>query len=112
MPRLPVKKTYKLYIAGGFPRSESGRTYEAQGANVARASRKDLRDAVRAAAPGDFHGIIGAARIDDDLLVGERGGGQAGVELRRGIARDHTEANGERCGHAPELRGARGSARG
>jgi len=49
MSRLPVKKTYKLYIGGEFPRSESGRTYEAQGANVARASRKDLRDAVRAA---------------------------------------------------------------
>jgi acyl-CoA reductase-like NAD-dependent aldehyde dehydrogenase len=47
--RLPVKKTYKLYVGGEFPRSESGRTYEAQGANVARASRKDVRDAVRAA---------------------------------------------------------------
>jgi acyl-CoA reductase-like NAD-dependent aldehyde dehydrogenase len=47
--RLPVKKTYKLYVDGAFPRSESGRTYEAQGANVARASRKDVRDAVRAA---------------------------------------------------------------
>jgi acyl-CoA reductase-like NAD-dependent aldehyde dehydrogenase len=49
MNRLPVKKTYKLYIGGAFPRSESGRTYEAQGQNVARASRKDARDAVRAA---------------------------------------------------------------
>jgi acyl-CoA reductase-like NAD-dependent aldehyde dehydrogenase len=49
MARLPVKKTYKLYLGGEFPRSESGRTYEAEGANVARASRKDLRDAVRAA---------------------------------------------------------------
>ncbi|MBA2569166.1 MAG: aldehyde dehydrogenase family protein [Actinobacteria bacterium] len=49
MSRLPVKKTYKLYLGGEFPRSESGRTYEAQGANVARASRKDVRDAVRAA---------------------------------------------------------------
>ena len=49
MTRLPVKKTYKLYIGGEFPRSESGRTYEAQGANVARGSRKDVRDAVRAA---------------------------------------------------------------
>ena len=49
MSRLPVKKTYKLYIGGEFPRSESGRTYGAQGQNVARASRKDLRDAVRAA---------------------------------------------------------------
>jgi acyl-CoA reductase-like NAD-dependent aldehyde dehydrogenase len=49
MSRLPVKKTYKLYIGGAFPRSESGRTYEAQGQNVARASRKDARDAVQAA---------------------------------------------------------------
>ena len=49
MSRLPVKKTYKLYIGGEFPRSESGRTYEAEGANIARGSRKDIRDAVRAA---------------------------------------------------------------
>src|SRR6266496_689830 len=52
MARLPVKKTYKLYIGGAFPRSESGRTYEAEGQNVARASRKDLRDAVQAARKG------------------------------------------------------------
>jgi acyl-CoA reductase-like NAD-dependent aldehyde dehydrogenase len=50
--RLPVKKTYKLYIGGAFPRSESGRTYEAEGQNVAHASRKDVRDAVRAARDG------------------------------------------------------------
>ena len=49
MSRLPVKKTYKLFIGGSFPRSESGRTYEAEGQNVARASRKDVRDAVRVA---------------------------------------------------------------
>ena len=49
MSRVPVAKTYKLYIGGAFPRSESGRTYEAEGHNVARASRKDARDAVRAA---------------------------------------------------------------
>ena len=49
MSRIPVRKTYKLYIGGAFPRSESGRTYEADGQNVARASRKDARDAVRAA---------------------------------------------------------------
>jgi acyl-CoA reductase-like NAD-dependent aldehyde dehydrogenase len=47
--RLPVKKTYKLFVGGAFPRSESGRTYLAEGQNVARASRKDLRDAVRVA---------------------------------------------------------------
>lgn len=53
--RLSVRKTYKLFINGEFPRSESGRTYEVKGknarflANVAMASRKDARDAVRAA---------------------------------------------------------------
>jgi acyl-CoA reductase-like NAD-dependent aldehyde dehydrogenase len=56
--RLPVKKTYKLYLGGAFPRSESGRTYEAEGQNVARASRKDARDAVRAAR-GAFPGWWG-----------------------------------------------------
>ena len=49
MTRLPVKKTYKLFVGGAFPRSESGRTYEAEGQNVARGSRKDARDAVQAA---------------------------------------------------------------
>jgi acyl-CoA reductase-like NAD-dependent aldehyde dehydrogenase len=47
--RLGVRKTYKLFVGGAFPRSESGRSYEAEGHNVARASRKDARDAVRAA---------------------------------------------------------------
>ncbi len=59
MARLPVRKTYKLYIGGAFPRSESGRTYEAEGQNVARASRKDARDAVKAAR-GAFPGWAGA----------------------------------------------------
>ena len=53
--RVEVRKTYKLYIGGAFPRSESGRSYLVRGAdgaplaNACRASRKDLRDAVRAA---------------------------------------------------------------
>ena len=53
--RLGVRKTYKLYLGGAFPRSESGRSYEvstADGrflANAAQASRKDVRDAVVAA---------------------------------------------------------------
>ena len=53
--RVEIRKTIKLYIGGAFPRSESGRTYEvfdAKGAflaNVAKASRKDARDAVLAA---------------------------------------------------------------
>ncbi|HEY5031310.1 MAG TPA: aldehyde dehydrogenase family protein [Actinomycetes bacterium] len=59
--RLEVRKTYKLYIGGTFPRSESGRSYEVTDhkghflANPALASRKDARDAVvaaRAAFPG------------------------------------------------------------
>jgi len=55
VPRVPVAKTYKLYIDGKFPRSESGRYYPlARGdsallANVCRGSRKDFRDAVVAA---------------------------------------------------------------
>jgi acyl-CoA reductase-like NAD-dependent aldehyde dehydrogenase len=49
MTRVPVRKTYKLYLGGAFPRSESGRTYEAEEHNIAQASRKDLRDAVRSA---------------------------------------------------------------
>ncbi len=47
-----IRKTYKLYVGGKFPRSESGRAYQPAGCpqvNVARASRKDLRDAVTAA---------------------------------------------------------------
>jgi acyl-CoA reductase-like NAD-dependent aldehyde dehydrogenase len=53
--RLDVRKTYKLYIGGAFPRSESGRSYvvnDAKGkflANASKASRKDARDAVVAA---------------------------------------------------------------
>ena len=50
-----VRKTYKLFVGGKFPRSESGRVYQPdtnEGVNVARASRKDLRDAVVAARKG------------------------------------------------------------
>lgn len=59
--RLAIRKTYKLFIGGAYPRSESGRTYEVLDhkggflANAALASRKDARDAVvaaRAAQPG------------------------------------------------------------
>jgi acyl-CoA reductase-like NAD-dependent aldehyde dehydrogenase len=55
MARIDVRKTYKLYIGGAFPRSESGRSYvvnDAKGrflANASHASRKDARDAVKAA---------------------------------------------------------------
>jgi len=63
--RLSVRKTYKLYIGGKFPRSESGRSYEVHTprgaflANAAQASRKDVRDAVVAARKA-FAGWSGA----------------------------------------------------
>jgi acyl-CoA reductase-like NAD-dependent aldehyde dehydrogenase len=47
--RLSVRKTYKLYVGGAFVRSESGRYDRHQDHNVPRGSRKDVRDAVRAA---------------------------------------------------------------
>jgi acyl-CoA reductase-like NAD-dependent aldehyde dehydrogenase len=53
--RLPIRRTAKLFVGGAFPRSESGRSYEVRSADgellawAARSSRKDLRDAVRAA---------------------------------------------------------------
>ena len=59
--RIPVRKTYKLYVGGAFPRSEGGRTYEVTDrkgrflANAAMGSRKDARDAVVAARKA-FHG--------------------------------------------------------
>ena len=65
MTRLATPKTYKLYIGGKFPRSESGRVYEVVSssgeflANAAKASRKDARDAV-VAARAAFSGWSGA----------------------------------------------------
>jgi acyl-CoA reductase-like NAD-dependent aldehyde dehydrogenase len=66
--RVEVRKTYKLYIGGAFPRSESGRTYEVRAAgdagrflaNAAMGSRKDARDAV-VAARGAFGKWAGAS---------------------------------------------------
>ncbi|HEY2320498.1 MAG TPA: aldehyde dehydrogenase family protein [Solirubrobacteraceae bacterium] len=49
MSRLPVPKTYKLWIGGAFVRSESGRRDRAGEVNIPRASRKDVREAVAAA---------------------------------------------------------------
>jgi len=63
--RLDVRKTYKLFVGGAFPRSESGRSYPVLSksgdliAYAAKASRKDLRDAV-VAARGAFGGWSGA----------------------------------------------------
>ncbi|MET3804929.1 acyl-CoA reductase-like NAD-dependent aldehyde dehydrogenase [Nakamurella sp. UYEF19] len=72
--RLAVAKTYKLFIGGAFPRSESGRTYQvtdADGhflANVARGSRKDGRDAVSAARKA-FGGWSGATAYNRGQVI-------------------------------------------
>ncbi|WP_166981422.1 aldehyde dehydrogenase family protein [Paramicrobacterium fandaimingii] len=95
MSRLTVPKTYKLFIGGTFPRSESGRTFEivsAKGdflANAAQASRKDARDAVKAAR-GAVSGWSGATAYNRgqvlyriaELLEGRRG--QFIEEIQRG----------------------------
>ena len=75
--RLPVKKTYKLYIGGAFPRSESGRSYEAEGQNVARASRKDVTRR-RPRGARRVPGLVGADRVQpraDPLPPGRDDGG-------------------------------------
>ena len=72
--RLAVRKTYKLYIGGAFPRSESGRSYpvqDAQGgflANASLASRKDARDAVVAARKA-FGGWSGATAYNRGQIL-------------------------------------------
>jgi acyl-CoA reductase-like NAD-dependent aldehyde dehydrogenase len=72
--RIDVKKTYKLYIGGAFPRSESGRSYEVKSAkgvfiaNPAQASRKDLRDAV-VAARSAFNGWSSATAFNRGQIL-------------------------------------------
>ena len=74
MTRLSVNKTYKLYINGQFPRSESGRSYpvaDAKGdflANASWASRKDARDAVKAAR-GAFTGWSGRTAYNRSQII-------------------------------------------
>jgi acyl-CoA reductase-like NAD-dependent aldehyde dehydrogenase len=103
--RLAVRKTYKLYIGGQFPRSESGRSYVVRGAdgaplaNAVRGSRKDLRDAVRAAR-GAFPGWSGRTAMNRgqvlyrvaELLEGRRSQLADEVALAEGIAADAAEA--------------------
>ena len=71
---IPVRKTYKLFIGGAFPRSESGRSYPVTGpdgavlANAALASRKDARDAVTAARKA-FPGWAGATAYNRGQIL-------------------------------------------
>ena len=92
--RLPVRKTYKLFVGGAFPRSESGRTLEVEGYNVARASRKDVREAVVAARKA-VAGWSGATAYNRgqvlyriaELLEGRRAQFVAEIEEAEGVTR-------------------------
>jgi len=97
--RVSVRKTYKLYIGGAFPRSESGRSFQvtsAHGAflaNAALASRKDARDAVKAARSA-FGGWSGATAYNRgqilyriaEMLEGRREQFAAEVAAVEGVA--------------------------
>jgi acyl-CoA reductase-like NAD-dependent aldehyde dehydrogenase len=99
--RNPVRKTYKLYLGGKFPRSESGRSYAVTGAdgqflaNAAAGSRKDVRDAV-VAARGAFGSWAGATAYNRgqvlyrvaELLEGRRSQFAAEVAVAEGLTTD------------------------
>ena len=101
-----VRKTYKLYIGGAFPRSESGRSYEVTDrkggflANAALASRKDARDAVSAARKA-FAGWSGATAYNRgqvlyrvaELLEGRRPQFVAEIRAAEGIGRRRPRAS-------------------
>ncbi len=103
--RLAVRKTYKLYIGGAFPRSESGRSYvvtDRKGgflANAALASRKDARDAVSAARKA-FAGWSGATAYNRgqvlyrvaELMEGRRAQFAAEVRAAEGVPVAKAEA--------------------
>ena len=104
--RIAVRKTYKLYIGGAFPRSESGRSFEVTGAdggflaNAALASRKDARDAVVAARTA-FPGWSGATAYNRgqvlyrvaEVLEGRRA--QFADEVRLAVGGTHKSAFAE-----------------
>ena len=108
--RIEVRKTYKLYIGGAFPRSESGRSYlvsTADGAplaNAVRSSRKDVRDAVRAA-HGAFPGWSGKTAMNRgqvlyrvaELMEGRREQFAAEVEAAEGLRAAAARASVDRA---------------
>ena len=103
--RIDVRKTYKLYVGGKFPRSESGRSYEVTDsrgrflANAAQASRKDARDAVLAAR-GAVKGWSGATAYNRgqvlyrvaEMLEGRREQFVAEVAAGEGVSRAQAAA--------------------
>ncbi|HEX7949486.1 MAG TPA: aldehyde dehydrogenase family protein [Candidatus Limnocylindrales bacterium] len=108
--RVAVRKTCKLYVGGEFPRSESGRSYlvsAADGtpvANAVRASRKDLRDAVRAARKA-FPGWADRTAMNRgqilyrvaELMEGRRDQFEAEVAQAEGLRPDRARAVVERA---------------
>jgi acyl-CoA reductase-like NAD-dependent aldehyde dehydrogenase len=102
--RIDVRKTYKLFVGGAFPRSESGRSYEVADskgsfvANAAMASRKDARDAVTAARKA-FPGWSAATAYNRgqvlyrvaELLEGRRSQFVDEVALGEGVSRSRAE---------------------
>jgi acyl-CoA reductase-like NAD-dependent aldehyde dehydrogenase len=108
--RIEVRKTYKLYVGGEFPRSESGRSYlvaAADGtplANAVRASRKDLRDAVRVARKG-FPGWSDRTAMNRgqilyrvaELMEGRREQFEAEVAQAEGLRADRARVVVERA---------------
>ncbi len=103
--RLPVMKTYKIFIGGKFPRTESGRYYQAKGAdgkplaNICRSSRKDVRDAVIAArkAQGDWGDRSAYNRGQILYRIGEMLEGRREQFIHEimlhGRSREHSEAD-------------------
>jgi acyl-CoA reductase-like NAD-dependent aldehyde dehydrogenase len=103
--RVAVRKTFKLFIGGKFPRSESGRSYEVTDskgrflANAAMASRKDARDAVVAARKA-FPGWSAATAYNRgqvlyrvaELLEGRRGQFVEEVAAGEGLSKSKAEA--------------------
>jgi acyl-CoA reductase-like NAD-dependent aldehyde dehydrogenase len=103
--RLEVRKTYKLFVNGAFPRSESGRTYpvlDTRGDTIAwapQASRKDMRDAVKAARAGADKWAASTAYLRGQVLyrVAEMMEGRAAqlVDELRVLGADDPEAEVE-----------------
>jgi acyl-CoA reductase-like NAD-dependent aldehyde dehydrogenase len=103
--RIDVRKTYKLYVGGAFPRSESGRSYVVQDtrgrflANASAASRKDARDAVQAARKA-FGGWSARTAYNRgqvvyriaEVLEGRRGQLVEEVQRSEGLAKRQAEA--------------------
>jgi acyl-CoA reductase-like NAD-dependent aldehyde dehydrogenase len=103
--RIPVRKTYKLYVGGQFPRSESGRSYVVRRpdgaplANAVRSSRKDVRDAVRTAR-GAVAGWSGKTAMNRgqvlyrvaELMEGRRAQFAEEIEAAEGVAAARAQA--------------------